>query len=121
MVIAHASPREVGDAKQRRQYPVLIHEVCGASDCFETRASLVEARAPYARRRSSNEITAPNSITYLARDGSTKTAHKLTNPVAVQTDHQRSSNQIKAPNPITCLARNGPTKTADKLDNPAHV
>jgi hypothetical protein len=44
MVIAHASPREVGNAMQRRPQPVLIHELCGASDCFEALAVAATTR-----------------------------------------------------------------------------
>jgi hypothetical protein len=70
MVIAHASPREVGDAMQRKQYPVLIHELCDASDCFAVRMRLVCTRRPVRLA----------SIFFLGRDGPTKPAHKLGNP-----------------------------------------
>src|SRR5262245_14883001 len=73
MVIAHASPREVGDAMQRKQSSVLIHELWTASDCFDVRQSPVRTRGPVHL----------DSIFFLARDGPAKAAHRLDSPVTV--------------------------------------
>src|SRR4029453_7719393 len=50
--------------------------------------------SPTVHRRSSNEIIARKSITYLARVGPTKAAGRLESPRTVWVVHARSSNQI---------------------------
>jgi hypothetical protein len=80
MVIAHASPREIGDAMQRKQQPVLIHELCDASNYFDAWLCL---------------------ICFLVGRGVTKIAGHLGNPRAVLVAHRRSSNEIIA---VACNA-----------------